>query len=426
VPADLCRSNTVTVGGGTHAWGDLADASAAGLAGRADPAAERLAFLPSSPEGPFAAAAFLASREADGLILPAGRATETMRSLLAAGGFTIVEDGTEPARPPAAPEVRAGRVAIFTSGTTGDPKLLHHSWRSLDTMGHITGMEPRCWLLPYAAGTYAWYQLVTLSLFKEGQTLVAADPRDTEAFFAAGAAAGANAMSSTPTFWRFALARLDAGRLRALDLRQISLGGEIVDQEILDRLRALFPEARLNHIYASTEVGACLSVGDGRAGFPVEWLDSDRHRNFQFRIADGTLRVRSAFASTSVRRDEDGWVDTGDRVEVRGDRVYFVGRVEGSMINVGGSKAYPADVERVLLGHPAVRWCRVHARRAPLVGYLAAAEVVADGTPAELETALTRWCGERLPDFAVPRIWTFLEEIPMAATLKSARMTPDG
>jgi len=426
VPPDLCRANTVTVDGETHTWADLAERAASCLAGRVDPAAERIAFLPDSPAGPFAAAAFLASRQADGLILPGDRASETMRSLLAADGFTVVAGHADPVLPPTPPQVRPGRVAIFTSGTTGVPKLLQHTWGSLNTMGHIAEMAPRRWLLPYAAGTYAWYQLATLSLFKDGQHLVAADPRDTEAFFAAGAAHRADAMSSTPTFWRFALARLDPARLQQVGFRQISLGGEIVDQGILDRLRALFPEARLNHIYASTEVGACLSVGDGQAGFPVEWVESDRHRNFQFRIVDGTLRVRSQFASASVRRDEEGWVDTGDRVEVRGDRVYFVGRVEGSMINVGGSKAYPADVERVILGHPAVQWCRVHARRAPLVGYLAAAEVVADGDAAALEGDLTQWCGARLPDFAVPRIWTFLEEIPMAATLKSARMVPDG
>jgi acyl-coenzyme A synthetase/AMP-(fatty) acid ligase len=89
---------------------------------------------------------------------------------------------------------------------------------------------------------------------------------------------------------------------------------------------------------------------------------------------------------------------------------------------VGGQKAYPADVESVLLSHPEVRWCRVSARRAPLVGSLVSADVVLapglDG--AVLEEELAVHCRSRLAEYAVPRFFRFLLEIPCSGNLKSS------
>ncbi|MEK8106867.1 hypothetical protein NKG94_20210 [Micromonospora sp. M12] len=83
-----------------------------------------------------------------------------------------------------------------------------------------------------------------------------------------------DAASGTPTFWRRTLYR-DADALARVPLRQITLGGEPVDQAILDQLREVFPSARISWIYASSEVGASIVVHDGRAGFPVDWLDRE-------------------------------------------------------------------------------------------------------------------------------------------------------
>ena len=73
--------------------------------------------------------------------------------------------------------------------------------------------------------------------------------------------------------------------------------------------------------------------------------------------------------------DEQGFVDTGDVVERRGDRYYFLGRRNG-VINVGGMKVYPEEVEAVINRHPAVRMSRVRSRKNPIIGALVAAEIV--------------------------------------------------
>lgn len=90
------------------------------------------------------------------------------------------------------------------------------------------------------------------------------------------------------------------------------------------------------------------------------------------------------------------------------------------MINVGGSKAFAGDIERVLLEHPSVAWCRVRAVKAAFVGELPEADIVLN--PREMvpsERDLADFCTSRLPEYAVPRLWNFLEKIPVESSLKA-------
>ena len=307
-----------------------------------------------------------------------------------------------------------GRVHLLTSGTTGEAKLLQHTWTSLFTMARVRGVRRARWLLTYQPGTYAWYQLVTAWLFMPQQSLVLADGTSPAEMIAAAATRGVTAISATPTFWRIAL--LQAAPLRD-GLEAITLGGEPVDQPILDRLHALFPAARRVHIYASSEAGASIVVRDGRAGFPAAWLGAAGHSP-ELKVVEGRLWVRSDHAALGFA----GWIDTQDVAVLEGDRVHIVGRADHTIINIGGAKAIAPDIERVLLSHPYVLWCRVRGVRAPLVGQLVKAEIVphpgraADEIP---EAELTSYCVERLPAHMVPRVWERLDRIPATVNWKT-------
>jgi acyl-CoA synthetase (AMP-forming)/AMP-acid ligase II len=110
-------------------------------------------------------------------------------------------------------------------------------------------------------------EVVTLSLTHADQGLVVDRAGRARGLAAVAAEHGVTAASGTPTFWRQAIYR-DADALGAVPLEQITLGGEPVDQAILDQLREIFPKARISWIYASSEVGASIVVHDGKAGFP--------------------------------------------------------------------------------------------------------------------------------------------------------------
>ncbi|MFC6714756.1 AMP-binding protein [Branchiibius cervicis] len=173
-------------------------------------------------------------------------------------GHDVVPALTERAAEP-------GRIWLLTSGSTGRPKQVAHT---LDSLTTVSGQQPpRTWLCPYATGAYAWWQVVTLSLSLPGQDIVFVEPSELDSWPAKAEKYGVTAASGTPTFWRQAIFRSGETMAR-LPLQQITLGGEPVDQAILDQLRELYPHARISWIYASSEAGAAIAVHDGHAGFP--------------------------------------------------------------------------------------------------------------------------------------------------------------
>lgn len=186
----------------------------------------------------------------------------------------------------------------------------------------------------------------------------------------------------------------------------MTLGGEIADDAVLRALARAFPQARLSHIFASTEAGVGFSVTDGRAGFPEAYL-SDPPQGIGLALRDDRLFIRNEKVGPSYLGGgaiaQDGWVDTGDLVTRRDGRVLFLGRGSG-VINVGGDKVVPEEVETVLLAHPDVHMARVYAKSNPIMGALVAADIQpeAGADAASLRAALKDWCAERLERHKVP------------------------
>ena len=124
--------------------------------------------------------------------------------------------------------------------------------------------------------------------------------------------------------------------------RYVRLSGEIADQSILDSLRSAYPDATVAHVFASTEAGVAFEVRDGQAGFPLSLIGA--RGGVELRIQDETLQIRSS--GTAQRylgegaeplRTAEGFVDTGDRLEARAGRYYFMGRRGGVINFFGGS-----------------------------------------------------------------------------------------
>src|SRR5205823_7142960 len=139
-------------------------------------------------------------------------------------------------------------------------------------------------------------------------------------------------------------------------------------------------------------------------------------------VDDGSLRIRSPRAALRYLGDpherlsgDDGFTDTGDIVERRGDRYYFLGRRSG-VINVGGLKVYPEEVEAAINRHPAVRMSRVRPRRSPIMGALVAADVVLNGAADEIFTReILQICRDSLPPHKIPATIRFVPALEIAA-----------
>jgi len=222
---------------------------------------------------------------------------------------------------------------------------------------------------------------------------------------------------------------------RRIAPQYVRLSGEIADQAILDRLRACYVGSRVAHAFASTEAGVAFDVGDGRSGFPAS-LIGQQGVDVEMKIEDGLLRIRSARTARAylgsegkTLADKNGFVDTGDMVELRGDRYYFSGRGDG-IINVGGRKVHPEEVEAVINRHPGVQMSLVRARKNPITGAVVAADVVlktelgSKSAAAETE-ALKREvldaCNAALTPHKVPAEIRFVPSLEVTAAGKLAR-----
>jgi acyl-coenzyme A synthetase/AMP-(fatty) acid ligase len=241
------------------------------------------------------------------------------------------------------------------------------------------------------------------------------------------AAHGVTHISGTPSHWWRVLMGPAA---RTIAPRYVRLSGEIADQTMLDNLRAVYPQAGLGHAYASTEAGVGFEVNDGLAGFPASMLGR-LPSGVDMKVEQGTLRIRSnrtalryVGGGAAALADADGFVDTGDIVEQRDGRCYFMGRSNG-VINVGGLKVHPEEVEAVINRHPQVRMSLVRERRNPITGALVVADVVLrdDGpaVPGEIEQEILRLCRAGLTRHKVPSAIRFVPALAVAVSGKLAR-----
>jgi acyl-coenzyme A synthetase/AMP-(fatty) acid ligase len=320
---------------------------------------------------------------------------------------------------------------MLTSGTSGLPKIVGHTLDGL--AGAIIAEGPArhpnaTWATFYDIRRYGGLQIFLRAMIGGG-SIVLSEPGEAIADHVERLrAGGVTHISGTPSHWRKLLM---SGAAANFSPRYVRLSGEIADQAVLDGLARTFPLASIGHAYASTEAGVGFAVDDGREGFPADLIGWNRD-GVEMKVVDGSLRIRShrtarAYigADAPPLVDAEGFVDTGDMVELRGERYHFVGR-RGGIINIGGLKVHPEEVEAVINRHESVRMSHARSRRSPITGAIVVADVVlADGTDAgrheTIRTEILGRCKDSLAAHKVPAVIRFVEPLDVTAAGKLAR-----
>jgi acyl-CoA synthetase (AMP-forming)/AMP-acid ligase II len=320
---------------------------------------------------------------------------------------------------------------LLTSGTTGLPKLVVHSFDSL--AGALprqpTSVKPMVWSTFYDIRRYGGLQIYLRAVLSGAPLVLSSAGEPIREFLERAGAAGVTHISGTPSHWRRALM---SGDTALISPEYVRLSGEVADQTVLDNLRLAYPKARVAHAFASTEAGVAFDVNDGLAGFPAALIEAPGGA-IEMKVQDGTLWIRSGRTAARYLGDaalagDDSYVDTGDMVELADGRYYFRGR-KGGIINVGGLKVYPEEVESVLNADPRVRMSLVKARRNPLTGSLVVAEVVLSDSEKSLgaeaaekvKTDLLNACRRTLPAHKVPALLRFVPSLELSAAGKLVR-----
>jgi acyl-coenzyme A synthetase/AMP-(fatty) acid ligase len=312
---------------------------------------------------------------------------------------------------------------LFTSGTTGEPKMVAHTLEGLTGAIQPAASADIIWGTFYDIRRYGGLQILLRALLGHASLVLSDADEDVADFLARLGRHGVTHLTGTPSHWRRALM---SPANAAIAPRYVRLSGEIADQAVLDSLKARFPNAAIGHAYASTEAGVGFEVTDGWEGFPASYIG--RPGAVEMRVEDGRLHLRSprtasAYVGGGPTLQNDGWVDSGDMVEMRGDRYYFIGRT-GGIINVGGLKINPEEVEAVINRQPGVRASRVSGRKSPITGAIVVADVVltdAANDNATFRDSILAACRDVLPAFKVPAMLRVVPSLPLTAGGKLSR-----
>jgi acyl-CoA synthetase (AMP-forming)/AMP-acid ligase II len=317
---------------------------------------------------------------------------------------------------------------LLTSGTSGAPKMIVHTFASLAASAANPiglGVDP-IWGTFYDIWRFGGLQIFFRAALTGGGFVLREPSESLAAYLVRLGEQGVTHVSGTPSHWRRVLMSPEA---HAIAPRYIRLSGEIADQSILTALRSYYPNATVVHAFASTEAGLAFEVDDGVEGFPAGFFEPVDP--VQLKVKDGSLCIKSP--RTAARylgdvqpplRDDDGFVDTTDMVERRGERFYFLGRRTG-VINVGGLKVYPEEVEAAINRHPAVRLSVVRCCRNSVVGSLVTADVVLKEelpvAPLECKREILRMCQQTLARHKVPSTIRFVQSLDLAPAGKVVR-----
>jgi long-chain acyl-CoA synthetase len=314
-----------------------------------------------------------------------------------------------------------GGLVVFTSGTTGPAKAALFDFdRLVDRYrqprpGYRTLVFLR---LDHLGGVHTMLHTLT-----HGGTLVISEERQPDAIARAIERHRVELLPATPTFLRMLVISRAHERHDLSSLRLITYGTEPMAPSTLESLRRSFPGARLKQTYGLTELGVLPTRSRASGSLWME-IAGD---GCEARVVDDVLWLRSPTAMLGYLNapspfDADGWYNTRDVVEVDGPYIRVVGRTT-QLINVGGQKVYPSEVESALLEMDSVCEATVWGEANPVTGQVVAARVSLAGSEdlQSFERRLHRFCRGRLAPYKIPRVVEIVEGAHHGQRFKKTR-----
>ncbi|MDC0708033.1 long-chain fatty acid--CoA ligase [Stigmatella sp. ncwal1] len=293
-------------------------------------------------------------------------------------------------------------LILFSSGSTGKSKasLLDFEKLLRKLQKTRTGSRTLSFLLlDHIGGINTLFHVLT-----SGGAVVPLRERSPQAVCGAIAKHRVQLLPTTPTFLNLMLMS-EAYRQHDLSsLEMITYGTEPMPTATLKHLHEVFPNIKLKQTYGLSELGILQTKSKDDASLWVK-VGGD---GYEVKVVDNILWIRAESAMLGYLNapspfTEDGWFVTGDAVEVDGEYLRILGR-KSELINVGGEKVYPAEVESVLLQLPNVADVTVVGRPSPITGQVVMARVVLREAedPVVLTKRLRQFCRDRLATYKIP------------------------
>ena len=293
-------------------------------------------------------------------------------------------------------------LVLFTSGTSGNPKAAVHD---LELLLQKFKVKRRSFKTLNFLLFDHWGGLNTMfhTLSNAGVVLALKDRRPSticshiEKF-------GIELLPTSPSFLNVLLISEEYKKYDLSSLILITYGSEPMPQSTLNKIKDLFPKIRLLQTYGLIELGVLSSKSKSNDSL---WVKVGGE-GFQTRIVDNLLEIKSKSAMLGYLNapspfTKDNWFMTGDEVEVDGDYIRILGR-KSELINVGGEKVYPQEVENVILKLKNVAEVRVYSKKNPIIGNMICADIrlIEIEEKKEFVSRLKHFCKQNMEKFKIP------------------------
>jgi len=257
-------------------------------------------------------------------------------------------------------------IELNTSGTTGEPKIITHTFSSITNNIKISDDRlDDVWGFTYNPTKMAGYQVLFQSILN-GNTLVNLFKYDYSEISNRIQKYNITHISATPTFYKI----LVSDGIIYPNVKHISLGGERSNIELQNKIKINFPNAKLKNIYASTEVSSLFTSTGDLFRIP------NRYKEL-VHLDNGKLMIHKSLVGQSKSIDfNNDWYDTGDLVEMVGDDSFKIIGREGSLINVGGYQINLSQIESKISELHFVKLCKVYSKSNSLLGNIIMCDLV--------------------------------------------------
>ncbi|WP_440116602.1 ANL family adenylate-forming protein [Paenibacillus sp. QZ-Y1] len=386
---------------------------------------------------PYAAAALIALLERNCIVVPldhhlvkakrdeyAALAQVEWRMSILDGEITVrrcpAQDRRSPILDKLAQDKKAGLV-IFSSGSTGQSKAaVHCADRLLDGFRRQT--RPLC-TIPFMMFDHIGGLNTMLQSLSSGGCLCIIPDRSPVEVCKAIEKYRVQALPVSPTFMNLMLLSRIYQEFDLSSLEVVSYGSEVMPEMLLTAWNRQFPSVRTVQAYGMSELGI-LPIRSKDSGSRLFTL---RDEAVRYRIVDGLLEIHTQTAMIGYLNapspfTEDGWLQTGDEAEMEEGYIRILGR-RSEIINVGGRKVYPAEVESILEQMEIIETAVVSGEPSGITGQMVKATVrlTAELSLSELRRQIWEFCRDKLPQYKIPQKVIVTREILTSSRMKKIR-----
>ena len=297
-------------------------------------------------------------------------------------------------------------LVVFSSGSSGKSKATVHDVLPLLEKFKIRKRKLR--MISFLLFDHLGGINTLLYALSNGGTIIIASDRSPESVLVAIDKHKVELLPTSPTFINLLLLSDSYKKHDLSSLRLVTYGTEPMPETTLKRFHQLFPEIRLQQTYGLTELGVLRSQSKASDSL---WVKIGGE-GFQTRVVDGILHIKSesvmlGYLNAPSPFTDDGWFDTNDTVTVDGEYLLIHGR-KSEIINVGGEKVHPTEVESVIQEIDGVEEVTVSGEPNAIIGNIICATIRAseDVDEAALIAQVKKHCSKRLQRFKVPmKVW---------------------